>query len=184
MKPKQDIATLAVAVLLIATAYGLFRTRGEPNISPTSVNSANGGTQAGPLVDQSTLWTARWLAQMPTTAEERQTAENALHLADKDMDLAFAAAVREAEQHPPALSAEAKEIEARLQKSENAVAADQAKVAQLTAEDAKASGSRRMRWMTSWIWRKRSWSWTRTKSTIARKIWAEQEATSRHAFKR
>jgi small-conductance mechanosensitive channel len=47
------------------------------------------------------------------------------------------------EEHPPAMSAEAKEIQARLQKSENAVAADQAKVAQLTAEDAKASGSKK-----------------------------------------
>ena len=104
MKRTQKIATLAVAVLLIATAYGLFRTRGQPNNSPTSLSSANGGTQAGPVVDQSTLWTARWLAQMPTTAEERQTAEDALHIADKEMDLAFATAVREAEQHPIAMS--------------------------------------------------------------------------------
>jgi hypothetical protein len=41
---------------------------------------------------------------MPTTAEERQVAEDALHLADKEMDLVFATAVRETEQHPPALS--------------------------------------------------------------------------------
>jgi hypothetical protein len=94
-------------------------------------------------VDQSTLWTARWLAQLPTTAEERQVAEDALHLGDKEMDLAFATAVREVEQHPPALSPEGKEIEARLQKSESAVAADQAKVAQLTAEDGKASGHKK-----------------------------------------
>jgi small-conductance mechanosensitive channel len=58
------------------------------------------------------------------------------------MDLAFATAVREAEQHPPALSAQAKEIEARLQKTENSVAADQAKVEQLTAEVGKAKGSK------------------------------------------
>src|SRR6202035_682770 len=100
-------------------------------------------TQADSAVDQSTLWTARWLAQMPTTLEERQVAEDVLHLADKEMDLAFATAVREAEQHPPAMSAEAKEIEARLQKSENSVEADQAKVAQLTAEGGKASGSKK-----------------------------------------
>ena len=143
MKLTQKIATLAVAVLLIATAYGLFRTRGQPNNSPRSVSSANGGTQAGPVVDKSTLWTARWLAQMPTTAEERQTAEDALHIADKEMDLAFATAVREAEQHPIAMSAEAKQIQTRLQQSENAVAADQGKVSQLTAEDAKASGSKK-----------------------------------------
>ena len=143
MKPIQKIATLAVAVLLIATAYGLFQTRRPPDNSPTSVSSANGGTPSGPVVDQRTLWTARWLAQMPTTAEERQTAEDALHIADKEMDLAFATAVREAEQHPIAMSAEAKQIETRLQQSENAVAADQGKVSQLSAEDAKATGSKK-----------------------------------------
>ena len=100
------------------------------------------------MVDQSTLWTARWLAQMPTTAEERQVAEDALHLADKEMDLAFATAVRDAEQHPPALSAEAKKIEARVQKAEAAVAADQAKVTQITAQDPKLPPARRkMNWM-------------------------------------
>jgi hypothetical protein len=80
---------------------------------------------------------------MPTTAEEREVAQNALSLGDKEMDLAFATAVREAEQHPPALNAEAKEIEVRLQKSESAVAADQTKVAQLTAEDGKARGRKK-----------------------------------------
>jgi small-conductance mechanosensitive channel len=143
MKSTHKAATLAVAVLLVATGYGLFRTRGHPDISATSGSSTDGGKQAASAVDQSTLWTARWVAQMPTTAEERQVAEDALHLADKEMDLAFATAVREAEQHPPALSAEAKEIEARLQKSENSVAADQAKVAQLTAEVGKGRGSKK-----------------------------------------
>ena len=141
MTSKQKIATLTVAVLLVATGYGLFRTRGQPD-SVTSASSTDGGKQSGPAVDQSTFWTAHWLSQMPTTAEERQSAEDALHLADKEMDLVFATAVREAEQHPPALSAQAKEIEARLQKSENSVAADQAKVAQLTAEVKTAKGSK------------------------------------------
>ena len=183
MKPKQEIATLSVALLLTATVHGLFRTRGEPNNSPTSVSSANDGTQAGPLVDQSTLWTARWLAQMPTSTEERQTAEDALHISDKEMDLAFATAVREPEQHPPAMSAEAKQIQTRLQKSENAVAADQEKVSQLTAEDAKASGSKKDALDGELDLAKGNWSWIRTKWMMARKIWTEPKATSRRAFK-
>jgi len=83
MKPTQKIATLAVVVLLFATGYGLFRTRGQLDTSATSHSSGYGGAQASLVVGQSTLWTARWLAQMPTTAEERQVAEDALHLADK-----------------------------------------------------------------------------------------------------
>lgn len=143
MKSTHKIATFAVLALLVVTVYGLFRTRGESNPPATSDGSNAGGTQAGPLIDQSTLWTAHWLAQMPTTAEERQFAEDALQLADKEMDLAFAAAVREVEQHPPKLTAEAQGIEARLQKSEDAVTADQAKIAQLTAEDGKATGRKK-----------------------------------------
>src|ERR1700680_329878 len=72
MKPIQKIATLAVGALLGATVYGLFRTKGQPDTSASTVNSINGGTQAGSVVDQSSLWTARWLAQMPITSEERQ----------------------------------------------------------------------------------------------------------------
>src|SRR6267154_3424840 len=141
MNSKHKFATLTILVLLVATGYGLFRTRGQPD-SATSGSSTDAGKQAGFVVDQSTFWTARWLAQMPTTAEERQVAEDALHIADKEMDLGFATAVREAEQHPPALRAQAKEIEARLQKRENSVAADQAKVEQLTAEGGKAKGNK------------------------------------------
>jgi small-conductance mechanosensitive channel len=143
MKSTHKVATLAVVVLLVATVYGLFRTRGQTDTSATSGGSTDGGKQAGPTVDQSTLWTARWLAQMPTTPEERRVAEDALRLGDKEMDMAFATAVRELQQHPPALSAQAKEIEVRLQKSENAVAVDQAKITQLTAEVAKATGSKK-----------------------------------------
>ncbi len=143
MKSTRKVATLALVVLLVVTGYGLFRTRGQSDVADTRGESHDEGKQAGSTVDQSTLWTARWLAQMPTTAEEREVAEEALHLGDKEMDLAFAMAVREAEQHPPTLSADAKEIEPRLQKSESAVAADQAKVDQLTAEGGKASGSKK-----------------------------------------
>src|SRR5215471_1979368 len=141
MKSKHKLATLSVLALLVATGYGLFRTRGQPD-SATIGSSTDAREQASSVADQSTFWTARWLAQMPTTAEERPVAEDALRLADMEMDLAFATAVREVEQNPPALSAQAREIEARLQKSENSVAAGQARVAQLTTAVGKAKGSK------------------------------------------
>jgi len=59
------------------------------------------------------------------------------------MDLAFAAAVRDAQEHPPVLSAEAKEIEARLQQSERAVEADKAEIARLTAAYEKAGADKK-----------------------------------------
>jgi hypothetical protein len=57
--------------------------------------------------------------------------------------MAFAQALRDAAEHPPALSAEAKEIQGKLQAAEKAVDADNARVTAFTAADAKASGDKK-----------------------------------------
>jgi small-conductance mechanosensitive channel len=79
---------------------------------------------------------------MPTTEEELPFAQEALRLADHDMDLAYAAAKREIEDHPVPLSAEAKQIQVRLKQAEDALDGDNAQVARLTTEAAKASTAR------------------------------------------
>jgi small-conductance mechanosensitive channel len=140
---KQKIAALVLLVLLGAAVYGFFRTGQAANTPKKSAKTSMAGPAQGPTVDQTPLLTAQRLAQMPTSAEEQPFAEEALRLADHDMDLTYAAAEREAEEHPPALSAEAKEIEARLQEAEDALDADNSLVERLTAEEAKANGARK-----------------------------------------
>ena len=76
---------------------------------------------------------------MPTTADERPFAEDAMRIADNEMDLAFAQAVRRTLNRPRTITAEAKEADARLQRALRAVAADQAQLASLTAAAAKAN---------------------------------------------
>ncbi len=78
---------------------------------------------------------------MPTSADELPFAQEALRLGDREMDLAFAAAVREAQEHPAVLSAEAKQSQARLQNAEKSLEGDNARVAQLTSALAKATGA-------------------------------------------
>src|SRR3984893_14039203 len=141
MKMKRKIAAVVLLALLGAVAYGLFRT-GQPG-SVISTQTAYGGPGQAPIVDQTPLLTAQRLAQMPTSTAEQPFAEEALRLGDHEMDLAFAAAVLDAEEHPPALSAEAKEIQARLQQAEKAVEADKAEVARLTAAYEKASADKK-----------------------------------------
>ncbi len=80
---------------------------------------------------------------MPTTGEELSFAQEALRIADHEMDLAYAAAEHEIEEHPPRLTADAKKIQARLNEAEDALDTDNAEVARLTAEEAKASGSKK-----------------------------------------
>lgn len=143
MKTSQKTAAIILVLLLAASVYGFLRT-GQPAGSPLARKSSNGAVSATvPLVDQSPLWTAQALAKLPTSAEEQTFAQEALRLADHHMDLAYAAAEREVEEHPPALSAQAKEIQSRLKKAEDALDADNALVARLTAEDAKATGARK-----------------------------------------
>ncbi len=143
MKSKQKVFAVLLVLLLGVTAYGLFRTA-QPAGTPRNTGSTNLATAAqAPLVDQSPFLTAQRLARMPLSAEELPFAQEALRLGDKEMDLAFAAAVRDAQEHPPQLSAEAKAIEARLQKMERAVDADGAQVKQLTAAEDKAGGEKK-----------------------------------------
>jgi small-conductance mechanosensitive channel len=143
MKPIQKIFAVALVLLLAASVFGLLHT-GQPAGSQPVVGVANrAGTAQAPLVDQSPLLTAQRLAKMPNSPGEEPFAKEALRLADHQMDLAYAAAEREAEEHPPALSAQAKEIQARLKSAEDTLDADNALVARLTADDAKATGAKR-----------------------------------------
>jgi small-conductance mechanosensitive channel len=143
MKPIQKILAVVLVALLGASVVGLLRT-GQPPGTPAAGQAANGaGAAQAPLVDQSPLLTAQRLAKMPTSAEEQPFAKEALRLADHQMDLAYAAAERDAEEHPPALSAQAKEIQGRLKSAEDALDADNALVVRLTADALKATGARK-----------------------------------------
>src|SRR5215831_15815193 len=141
MRSTQKIGAIVLALLLGAAVYGLFHTARAPS-TPGTTGAVPGAAQ-GPLVDPTPILTALKLAQMPTTAEELPSAQEALRTADHEMDLAYAVAERELEIHPPPLSADAKKIQVRLKEAEDALDADNAQVARLTAEDAKATGAKK-----------------------------------------
>src|SRR6266478_6514097 len=143
MRSRQKISAVVLVLLLGAVVYGLIRTTEPPAASSSQDNGKHGVPSRVPLVDQSPLKTAQRLAQLATTPEERPLAEEALRLADREVDLAFAAALRDAAENPPVLSPEAKEIESRLQKAQKLLKADQALVAQLTDAEAKATGDKK-----------------------------------------
>lgn len=141
MASSQKTAAIVFVVLLGGSLYGYYRTSQPYAALQAKVGSANAAPQA--VVDQTPLTTARKLAQMPTSAEEQPFAVEALRIGDHDMDLAFAAAERELENHPPVLSAEAKAIQARLNEAEDALDSDNTVVDRLTAEESKAAGAKK-----------------------------------------
>jgi small-conductance mechanosensitive channel len=139
MRSKLNGAAVIILVLLALVGYGLYETgRDEP---PPSAPAARFSTGSAVSIDESSLTTAQELVRMPTVADERPLAEEALRLGDQEMDLAFADAVRRAANNPRPLSAEAQAIQARLQAAQKTLVADQAQVAELTAEAAKANAA-------------------------------------------
>jgi small-conductance mechanosensitive channel len=140
MKTTKQVATITLIISLGLIAYGLVRTGGSITASPITLGGESSQAVHGSAIDQSPLYNARRLAQMPTSADEMPLAQEALRLGDREMDLAFAAGVREAQEHPAVLSAEAKQSETRLQNAEKSLDGDNARVAQLTSTLAKATG--------------------------------------------
>jgi len=139
MKTLQRVSAFALLALLALAGYALYLTSRPP--TPTSV-PAN-GKKSGPaqpqaiLVDTSPLKTAQQLAQLADTAGEQELAKEALRLGDYEVDLAYSAAVHEVKEHPPALSADAKEAKERLAGAQKVLAVDDALLAKLNAQIAK-----------------------------------------------
>jgi small-conductance mechanosensitive channel len=143
MKTTKQIATIILIILLGLIAYGFFRTGRSKTTLRMTAKIEQSQAAHGPAIDQSSLDAARKLVQMPTSADELPFAQEALHIGDREMDLAFAAAVSDVREHPAVLSAEAKQIQARLQNAENALDRDKARVEQLTSALEKATGAKK-----------------------------------------
>src|SRR5215472_8756184 len=141
MKAVQKTFAVALVLLLGATVYVLVRTTPPFNVARISGKTSKATT--APAVDQSPILTAEALAEMPTSQEELPFAQQALEIADRDMDVAYAAAKRELEDHPAPLTPEARQIQARLKQAEDTLAADDALVDRVTGEEAKATGARK-----------------------------------------
>lgn len=143
MNKLQRIWIVLLLALLCATIFELVRTSQRANAPPNRGKKNHAAASQAPLVDQSPLKTAQQLARLVNAPEELPLAQEALRLADHEVDLAYAAALREARQHPPALNAEQKQIQARLQKAQRQLQPDQALVDRLTAAVAKATSDRK-----------------------------------------
>src|SRR6185312_2284093 len=120
---RQNTAFVVIVAILLTVAYGIHRTDGAAASAPTDTSRKLASRDI--VVDQSSLATAEQLVHMPTTAEERSYAEDALRTADNEMDLAFAQAVRRTFNQPRANSPDATEASTRLQQALRSLAADQ-----------------------------------------------------------
>ena len=135
MRALQKTAAGVLAIALVATLYGIWATYQPPPPELGKQESAArpATTDATGIIDERTLRRAQRLSSLANTPEELPYAQSATQLADHELDVAFAAALRQIEAHPPVLSPEAQKIADRLQTAQKQLEGDQARVNQLTA---------------------------------------------------
>ena len=122
-----------LAIALIASLATAWRTNDAMQAVPfLSTKGAQQHAAQQTIVDQTPWQTAISLAALANTQEERAYAQQAEHLADHDVDQAFASALRSASLRQRTLSGEALALQSRVATLEATVAADQDAVKQLT----------------------------------------------------
>ena len=134
MKSRQWLITLGLVILALATVLGSILTR---DVTVQDANQKKGGHRAA-LVDERPLQTANAVAKLASTWDEVRLANQALKAADREVDLAFEDALRDATNHPPQPTPQTRELYSRLNKAQAAVTADQDRVNQLTKQLAAA----------------------------------------------
>ena len=151
MKARQWITAIVLVLLVAAAIVGMVATRELPAANNEEGAAAPGkkpgrkGVQGAqpPLVDQRPLETARRMAALTGTPAEQALAHEAEKVADHEVDLTFFDHLREAEENPPALSPEARQIAARKAKAEQTVKDDQENITLLTRKLASAPESQK-----------------------------------------
>src|SRR4029077_5007514 len=101
-------------ISLVATFYGIWATYqpAPPELSKQESSARPAATDATAIIDERTLRREQRLSSLASTPEELPFAQNATQLADHELDVAFAAALRQIEAHPPFLCPEAQKIAA------------------------------------------------------------------------
>jgi small-conductance mechanosensitive channel len=131
MNRRYRIISTALLVLLLATVAGLVLTS-RPIDAPRSRSSyRNEPFYRLISAAQDQFDTARRLAARAVSPEEQWIAREIIRIADTEVDLTFASALREAAEHPAALSPQAQAIADRLKSAQAQLDADQAEIARL-----------------------------------------------------
>jgi small-conductance mechanosensitive channel len=150
MKLRQWITAIVLILLMALAVVGWLRTRPQPQAAEIentgTARSKKLLTRAAappPLVDQRPLQTARRMAGAAATPEELALAHEAEKVGDHEVDLSFFDALRTAEENPPKLSPEAKQIADRKNKAAIALKDDQENISVLTRKLASAPDSQK-----------------------------------------
>src|SRR5580704_4936366 len=127
--------TFALLALVLGTVAAYYATRETSR--PRAKNTASSAAET-PLVDERPLPTARALAALAITPEEQRLAEEAVRIADHEVDLAFADELRQAAEQRSDQDPKNRDLYLKLQQAQAALADVQSRVEQLKAQISSA----------------------------------------------
>jgi small-conductance mechanosensitive channel len=136
-------ATASLAALAVCVA-GIFMTQGVMEHLPFLHSQRSGWNAAPPpsgIVDQRPWQTAKTLAPLAVSAEEREFAREAERLADHEVDQNFAQSLRQASAETRALTGDALGMQQRVTELQQIVKQDEAQVAAFTDRVAPSKAS-------------------------------------------
>jgi small-conductance mechanosensitive channel len=142
MRKGTETGLAALLLLLIAAGVGLFWTSDwrAPATSAPEDAAAKAEQAAAALVDQRPLQDAQKLAPLATIPDELALVQQALRVADQEVDLAFDAALQTAIKHPPPPTPAITKLNARIELLQTRIDAEEASNEKLTKATAAAKG--------------------------------------------
>jgi small-conductance mechanosensitive channel len=132
MKRLNTLPAAILALLLLGCLVAVYETRDSGNNPAPPRKPAT--TSQTPAVDSSLLKTANQLAPLVETADEQNQALEALHLADHELDQAFATALRQAAAYRPPANGPLRDLRDRINQLQAQISADQNRIAQLAKQ--------------------------------------------------
>jgi small-conductance mechanosensitive channel len=138
MKARQWVVSAALLTLVVGAAVALILTR--QSAQPASSFTTG---RRPPLVDERPVQTARAMSALASDRDEQRFAQQALKLADHEVDLAFTDGLRDATEHPAPPTPQTKELLARASRADAAVKKDQDKITQLKKDLAQADATKK-----------------------------------------
>jgi small-conductance mechanosensitive channel len=137
MKRLNTLPAVILAVLLLGCLVAVFLTR-DAATGPAPPRKPAASNQPS-AVDSSLLQTANQIAALAETADEQNQGLEALHLADHELDQAFATALRQAASYRPPATGPLRELHDRISQLQAQIAADQDHIAQLTKQTSSSA---------------------------------------------
>jgi small-conductance mechanosensitive channel len=133
MKRLNTVPAAILAVLLVGCLIAWYVTRDSGN-RPAGEAKSRASDQVAAPVDTRLLDSANKVAALAETGDEQNQAREALHLADHELDQAFATALRAAEAYRAPATGPLRDLIGRINQLKTQVAADQRRIEQLTKQ--------------------------------------------------